>query len=100
MRLGTWVDRHLGQSIGTPDSCRLRTTVPRYYFDIENGGLQLDETGTECADLNEVRKAAMQTLPEIARFETEDGDRHTFTVIARDADRHPVFTTTLSLTGL
>ncbi|MCJ2076060.1 hypothetical protein MKK68_10400 [Methylobacterium sp. E-016] len=42
----------------------------------------------------------MQILPEIARFEIGNGDRHTFTVIARDVGRRPVFTTTLSLTGL
>jgi hypothetical protein len=74
--------------------------LPRYFFDIEDGGLQIDETGTDCAHLDAVRRAAMQILPEIARFETDGGDRHTFTVIARDADRRPVFTATLSLTGL
>ena len=74
--------------------------LPRYFFDIEDGGLQIDETGTECADLDAVQRAAMQILPEIARFETDVADRHTFTVIARDADRYPVFTATLSLTGL
>ncbi|WP_409567214.1 DUF6894 family protein [Methylobacterium sp. E-016] len=74
--------------------------VARYFFDIADGDLRIDETGTECADLDAVRSAAMQILPEIARFEIGNGDRHTFTVIARDVGRRPVFTTTLSLTGL
>lgn len=74
--------------------------MPRYFFDIEDGELLRDETGTECTGLDEARKAAMQILPEIARYEAAEGDRHTFTVIVRDAERQPVFATTLNLTGL
>jgi hypothetical protein len=74
--------------------------LPRYFFDIADGGLQTDGTGTECADLDAAQRAAMQILPEIARFKTTSVDRHTFTVIVRDADRHPVFTAALNLTGL
>ncbi|MCJ2103942.1 hypothetical protein MKK70_00790 [Methylobacterium sp. E-041] len=89
-----------GLPIRSPASRPSETTLPRYFFDIADGDLRIDETGPECADLDAVRSAAMQILPEIARFEIGNGDRHTFTVIARDVGRRPVFTTTLSLTGL
>ncbi|WP_375462824.1 DUF6894 family protein [uncultured Methylobacterium sp.] len=74
--------------------------MARYFFDIEDGELRCDDTGSEYADLDEVRHAAMRILPDIARFESADGDRHTFSVVVRDADRRPVFVTTLALTGL
>ena len=75
--------------------------MPRYFFDIKDGGLQQDTMGTECADLDDVRIAAMRVLPDIAREDIpKDGDRRTFTVVARDEDGHAVYTATLTFAGL
>ena len=73
----------------------------RYFFDIVDGGSQPDDMGTECADLDAVRKAAMRILPDIAREDIpKDGDRRAYTVVARDADGHAVYTATLTFSGL
>ena len=75
--------------------------VPRYFFDIKNGGLQRDKVGTECADLDAVRIAAMKVLPDIAREDIpKDGDRQMFTVVVRDEDGRAVYTATLNFSGL
>ena len=75
--------------------------MPRYFFDIHDGGSSRDDEGTECADLDEARLLAIQTLPDIARDEIpQDGDRRTFTVLVTDADGRPAYTATLSFTGL
>ena len=75
--------------------------MPRYFFDIKDGGLQQDDMGTECADLDEVRMAAMKVLPDVAREDIpKDGDRRTFIVVVRDEDGHAVYTATLTFAGL
>lgn len=75
--------------------------MSRYYFDIHDGTSHFDELGTECATLEEVRDQAMRVLPEIAREQTSNGnDRLTYTVLATDEDHRPVYSATLSLTGL
>jgi hypothetical protein len=32
--------------------------VPRYYFDVHDGSMVCDESGTECSDLDEVKRRA------------------------------------------
>ena len=75
--------------------------MPRYFFDIHDGGSTRDETGTECADDEAARKLAIRTLPDIARDEIpKDGDRRAFVALIRDEAGHPVFTATLSYAGV
>ena len=75
--------------------------MPRYYFDIHDGGSTKDDTGTESDNLGEVRRQAIQTLPDIAREQIpHDGDRRTFTVLVTDEDEKPVYVATLNFTGL
>jgi hypothetical protein len=75
--------------------------MPRYFFDIHDGGSTRDDTGTECADLDEARQMAIQTLPDVAREEIpHDGDRRTFTVLVTDENGRPVYSATLTYTGL
>jgi hypothetical protein len=75
--------------------------MPRYFFDISDGGPKRDDVGTECADLDVVRKQAMRTLPDIAGDELQkNGDRHTFTVLVTDEDGQPIYAGTLTYTGL
>ncbi|WP_322098536.1 DUF6894 family protein, partial [Methylobacterium planeticum] len=75
--------------------------MPRYFFDITSAGSpqDRDDEGTECADLAAVRGAAMRVLPDVARDDIpKDGDRQTFTVVARDEDGHAVYTAILRST--
>ena len=76
-------------------------SVPRYFFDIHDGGSTRDDEGTECADHDAARLMAIKTLPDIARDEIpRDGDRRTFTVLVTDPDGHPVYSATLNFAGL
>lgn len=72
--------------------------MARYFFEIENGGLHKDETGTECRDLDEVRAIAVRTLTGIAGEESVVDDRHTIALVVRDATGASVLDATLTLT--
>ena len=75
--------------------------MARYFFDIHDGGSTRDDTGTECADDEAARKIAIRTLPDIARDEIpRDGDRRSFVVLVTSEDGGPVFSATLSYTGV
>lgn len=74
--------------------------VPYYFFDIHNGNYIRDDEGRECADFEAARILALQTLPEIARWEVSSGsERQTFSVLVRDHVGRPVYTSTLTLEG-
>jgi hypothetical protein len=75
--------------------------VPRYFFDIHDREFRRDAEGTECADLEAVRREAMGSLPEIARWAIpSDGDTQAFTVLVRDEAGALVYTATLTFAGL
>lgn len=78
----------------------LRCAMPRYFFDVHDSGVFLDDTGTECADLEDMRRAAMKLLPDLTSAEMPDGDRRIFSLTVRDDRRRAVFAVTLSLVGL
>lgn len=75
--------------------------MPLYFFDIVDGGSQRDDIGTECATHDEVRQAAMQALPDVAREQIPaDGDQRTFTVVARSESGEAIYTATLIYSGM
>lgn len=75
--------------------------MPRYFFDIHNGGFQRDEDGIECANFEAARREAMIALPEISRWAIPaDGDSQAFTVLVRDESGTLVYTATLTFAGL
>lgn len=74
--------------------------MPRYYFDIYDGGVARDDDGTTLEDLPAVRQHVLRLLPDIARDEVpDDGDRRTFSVVVTDEDGKPIYAATLSYTG-
>ncbi|GEP07008.1 DUF6894 family protein [Methylobacterium oxalidis] len=74
--------------------------MPRYFFDVHDGGPQSDDTGTELASRDEARAKAKSLLPDIAREEIPKGDdQSTFTVLVRDENNHPVYSATLTFAG-
>ena len=76
--------------------------MPRYFFNVHHPGkIQVDEIGTECATADEVRQSAMLLLPDLAREATPGaGDQFSYVVVVRGENGRPVFSATLSLTGL
>jgi len=76
--------------------------MPRYFFDLfENGSHQADIIGLDFDTLDQVRLEAMQALPSIARDAVpKDGDRQSFTVLAKDEAGKSVYTATLTFAGL
>jgi hypothetical protein len=75
--------------------------MPRYFFDITDSGPHHDDTGTECATLEGVRKAAMAALPAIAEEQIPtDGDRRSFSVVVRDEQGVAVYAATLNYVGM
>jgi hypothetical protein len=72
--------------------------MPRYFFDIDDGErFTRDDQGLDCAGPEAMREAAIGVLPNIARDELPDGDRHDFTVKVRDEGGRYLFQATLSL---
>lgn len=73
--------------------------MPRFFFDISNGGIITDDVGTEFPNTHAARDAAIKVLPDIAR--TEIGTRHSpeIVVLMRDESGGAVFTAALSLTA-
>lgn len=76
--------------------------MSRYFFDVHiDRKVQRDDTGTDLASLEEVRKTAQQLLPDIAREEIpEDGDQRAIVVLVTDEDGHPVYSASLNYAGL
>ena len=75
--------------------------MPRYFFDVHDGYVTHDEEGTELPTVEAVRKTAMNILPKIAADEIPmDGDRRHFVVLVTDDEGHPVYSATLTYTGM
>lgn len=75
--------------------------MPRFFFDIHDHVTAIDEVGFELPNHAAVRKAAMEALPKIAAEDIPaDGDRRHFTVLVTDDEGHPVYSATLTFTGL
>lgn len=76
--------------------------MPRYFFDLhDDGAAQRDDEGVELPGLDAVRSQAMRALPAIAYEEIpDDGDRKSLVVVARSEDGTPVYTATLTFSGL
>lgn len=71
--------------------------MSRYFFDVENGGLTVDEEGTELDGDEAVSSLAMRTLLDIARFEVLAHDERQMSVTARDEAGMPVYRTELTV---
>ena len=75
--------------------------MPRYFFDIHDGGSNRDDIGTECADDEAARLFAIRTLPDIASDEIpKDGDRRHFVALITNESGQPIFSATLSYVGV
>jgi hypothetical protein len=76
--------------------------MPRYFFDLYiDGKAQRDDTGVILETMQEVRRAAQKLLPAIGYEEIPaDGDRMAIVVFVTDEDGLPIYSATLSYSGL
>lgn len=58
--------------------------MPRYYFDVEDGGLTADEDGEVLDTPDKVAPKAMRALLDIARFEVMQKNERQLSVSVRD----------------
>jgi hypothetical protein len=73
--------------------------MPRYYFDVDDGEtLTCDDEGLDLDDMEEARREAVRTLPEVAKDALPDGNERTFAVTVRDEARCPILRAQLKLT--
>lgn len=73
--------------------------MPRFYFDIADGGLIVDADGTEFPDAHAARDAAIRTLPDLAKDYIANGPSHEVLVLMRDENDRALFTASLTLTA-
>ena len=73
--------------------------MPRYFFDIVDGDLTVDEDGTAFADAHAARDAAIRVLPDIARDTIGTGQSRSVQVLMRDEEDRALFTASLTLTA-
>ncbi len=48
--------------------------VPRYFFDVHDGGFERDNDGVELAGIDEARKQVWRSLPEMTAQREADGN--------------------------
>ena len=74
--------------------------MPRYFFDIySDGKLAADEFGLELDSFDEARDQAISILPDIARDELPDGERHDFVCEGRAAEGQTIYRAMLMYRG-
>lgn len=74
--------------------------MPLYFFDIYNdGNLASDEFGLELDGFDEARDQAISILPDIARDELPDGEKHDFVCEVRAAEGQMIYRAMLMYRG-
>ena len=73
--------------------------MPRFYFDIADGGLTGDDEGTEYPNAHAARAGAIATLPDLARDLIGDGKSREVIVLMRDESNRALFTASLTLSA-
>lgn len=73
--------------------------MPRFYFDIVDGGLTVDDVGTEYPNADAARVGAIATLPELARDVIGEGKSREVVLLMRDESNRALFTASLTLSA-
>ena len=86
---------------GTGRSYSLGMPMPRYFFDLHDGGWHRDEHGSEFASEADMRQAAKHLLPSILRDQVPaDEEERVYTVVVSNESHCPVYSATVSFMGL
>lgn len=73
--------------------------MPRFYFDIHDGTVTIDDEGTIFANAHAARDAAIKILPDIAREEIAPGRSREVSVLMRDEGDRELFRASLTLSA-
>lgn len=74
--------------------------MPQYFFDFDDGCLlAVDQKGRNLSGDEAARRAALDTLPDMARDTLARSDHRTFGVTVRNVEGAVVYTATLTLMG-
>lgn len=65
--------------------------MERYFFDVEDGHLTMDDDGRDLDGADAVAAAAMSTLLEIARFEVVNNNERELSVTVRNEAGDPIY---------
>ncbi|WP_024350990.1 DUF6894 family protein [Aurantimonas coralicida] len=72
--------------------------MPLYFFDVlDQGEFSEDDVGIECRSLEDVRKTAIDALPDIAKSVVPRDDHRTISVTVRDETGTSIFRASLTL---
>lgn len=71
--------------------------MSRYYFDVLDGGLFIDDEGTEFPDLATARTETLRSLPEMAKHRADLEGAREVSITMRDEASRPVFQATLTI---
>lgn len=73
-----------------------------YFFDIyDDQNLRVDEVGVDLASAEQACEEARQSLSDIAGDEIHEGvERRSFLILVRNEQKVPIYTATLTFTGL
>ena len=71
--------------------------MARYFFDIVDGGLSLDDEGVEFADVRTASREALQSLPDLAESHITDHQAGEVTVTLRDDRGTSLYRATLKI---
>lgn len=75
--------------------------MPRYFFDLRDGVFTRDDEGMGCADFSAVCREAKRALSDMARdVLPNEEEPQSISVIVRDEGDRPVYTATLTFTGV
>lgn len=82
------------------DQRQRRSAMPLYFFDVHNGVIHEDDTGTECSNLRAAQSAAVQLSGELLRESPEEyRSTASWIVRVRDAAGCIVFSLRLQADG-
>lgn len=73
--------------------------MPRFFFDISDGSLIVDNDGTEFPNAHVARDTAVRTLPDIAKDHIGEGPSREVLILMRDENGRALFTASLTLTA-
>ncbi|MCJ2043803.1 hypothetical protein MKK58_04530 [Methylobacterium sp. J-078] len=71
--------------------------MERYFFDVEDGHLTMDDDGRDLDGADAVAAAAMSTLLEIARFEVVANNERELSVTVRNEAGDPIYRASITV---
>lgn len=74
--------------------------MPRCFFDVADGRVIRDETGSDFQSNDDIREHALSLLTKLVTSEYKDGDKKEFAVSARDSTGKLFFTAVMAVTAL